>query len=163
MIMGNCAQFLVLQGLPGGDTGIINIYAPNESDLRIQLWGEILLSLPSGCCRIILSDFNFVERRQDKTNACDRLVPMIERMVFEALKAFLQIDEPSRSLDNLKFSWDNYRLDGLRVLARLDRFYVLQSTAIANRKIVSYKIKGDVGWSDHSPIELSVQLELGFT
>ena len=36
-IMGKCAQFLVLWGLPGRDIGIINIYAPNELGLRIQL------------------------------------------------------------------------------------------------------------------------------
>ena len=102
-----------------------------------------------------------MECRQDKTNACGHLVPMTKRMVFEVLKAFLQADEPSRSPDSLKFSWDNYRSDGLRVLAQLDRFYVFQSIATAHQKIVSYRVKGNASWSDHSPVELIVQLKPG--
>ena len=87
------------------------------------------------------------------------MIPMTEQLVFEALKAFLQVGEPARLSDSLKFSWNNYRQDGLRILARLDRFYIFQSLPTTYRQIIAYKIRGDTGWSDHMPVELSLQLQ----
>ena len=34
-VVHNGAQYIVLQGLPGEDIGLINVYAPNESTKRI--------------------------------------------------------------------------------------------------------------------------------
>ena len=128
--------------------------------MRTQLWDELLTSPPLDCCCILLDDFNFVKRRQDKRSACGRLVPMAKRMVFEALKTFLQVEELARLVDSSKFSWDNYRMDGLRILARVDRFYerfyVFRNLATATRRIISYRIKKDAGYSDHLLVELAV-------
>ena len=60
-IMGNRSQFL--KGLLGGDIGFINVYAPNDTKMRTQLWGELLTSLSTTCQWIISGDFNFVEHR----------------------------------------------------------------------------------------------------
>ena len=91
-IMNKWAQYL-LKGLPGGDTGFTNVYAPNETGARTQLWGELLSSLPHSCRWLLLGDFNFVERRQDKTSTCGRFIPSTKRLVFDALKSHL-VDEP---------------------------------------------------------------------
>jgi hypothetical protein len=64
-----------------------------------------------------------VECRQDKTNQCGRMVPLTERALFNAMKTYLQVSDNPRSPSSQKFSWDNLRQDGSRVLARLDRIY----------------------------------------
>lgn len=107
-IMGNRAQYIIFNGLPGGRLGFLNIYAPSNTTERTQLWGELINSLPTDCNWVLAGDFNFVESRSDKTNACSRLIPLTERLVFEALKAFLVVDEPTRSTNSQRFSWDNY-------------------------------------------------------
>lgn len=89
------------------------------------------------------------------------MVPMAERMVFEALKATLQVHEPSRTSTNLRYTWDNYRADEARVLARLDRFYTYSSPNLASTHVLSYRIRGDAGWSDHLPIEMTIQVQAG--
>jgi hypothetical protein len=128
---------------------VINIYAQNDIHALAQLWGEIADAVPVNCRWIVAGDFNFVEYRNDKTNSYGRMVPLSERLVFNDLKQRLQINEPPRSADSLRFSWDNLYQDGSRILAQLDRCYVFQSSGAANRKIISYKIKGDTGGSDH--------------
>lgn len=36
-IMNNRAQFVILKGLPGGNVGFINVYAPNDTHQRTRL------------------------------------------------------------------------------------------------------------------------------
>ena len=124
-------------------------------------YGKLLTSLPHICRWILLGDFNFVDRREDKSSAYGRLIPLVERLVLDALKSHLKVDEPARSLGSLRFSWDNFRLDGSRILAHLDRFYVFSPTAFANRKVTSYQIQGDAAWSNHFLMELTLCLEDG--
>ena len=81
-------------------------------------------------------------------------------MVFAALKAYLQEDDSTKSLNSLKLSWNNY---GLKILVRLDCFHVFKNLATAYRRIILYKIRGDVGWSDDLPVELLIQLKAGRT
>jgi hypothetical protein len=66
-----------------------------------------------------------------------------------------------QSPSSQKFSWDNLRQDGSRFLARLDRVYLFQATGTTSRKLVSYRICGDSAWSDHLPVEATVELEVG--
>jgi hypothetical protein len=47
------------------------------------------------------------------------------------------------------------------VLARLDRIYLFQATGNTTRITVSYKICGDSAWSDHLPVEATIELEAG--
>ena len=62
-ILNNWAQFIVLCGVPGGDIGFINVYAPNDSIEKIQLMEELMTTLPPNCRWIIVGNFNFVESR----------------------------------------------------------------------------------------------------
>jgi hypothetical protein len=48
------------------------------------------------------------------------MVPLAERLLFNDLKSRLYLAEPPRSLDSLRYSWDNLRQDGCRILPRLD-------------------------------------------
>ena len=122
----------------------------------------MLQQLPVGPRWILAGDFNFVESRQDKNNPCSRLVPITERMLFHNLKSFLGVEDNPRSAGSLQYSWDNWRLDGVRVLARLDRVYLFRNTpGAAPRKLISYKILSDNPWSDHQPVMASVMLQEG--
>ena len=82
--------------------------------------GGAYVNPPTNCRWLIASNFNFVESRQNKMNASSRLVPLQERLVFGALKLFLNVDEPPRSIGSQRFSWDNYRTNGQRILAQVD-------------------------------------------
>lgn len=155
-ILENRAHWIILDGLPGGQVGIVNIYAPNDSFSRCNLWDAMIRELPSGCRWILGGDFNMVESRNDKTNPCGRMVPATERALFLNLKQHLNIDDNLRSPGSLQYSWDNFRNDGSRVMARLDRFYIFKNGAgMSNRKLSEYLIRGDNAWSDHFPISAS--------
>jgi len=53
----------------------------------------------------------------------------------------------------LKYSWYNRHKDGIRVLARLNRFYAPISMGTPqDGSIVSFEIKGDYGVFDHCPV-----------
>jgi hypothetical protein len=87
--MENRAHWFILGGLPSGNLGVVNIYAPNEFVLRIRLWETLMATLPTTCRWIVPGDFNMVKTRQDKTNPCGRLVPNGERLIFQAMKTHL--------------------------------------------------------------------------
>jgi hypothetical protein len=40
---GNRAQWILLKGFPGGDLGIINVYAPYSPVAKMHLWKELTL------------------------------------------------------------------------------------------------------------------------
>lgn len=48
-LLANRVQWLILQGLPGGDVGFVNIYAPNDSLSRCLLWEALARDLPQTC------------------------------------------------------------------------------------------------------------------
>jgi len=60
-ILNNRAQWITIQGLPGGEVGIVKIYAPNDSYSRCLLWEALIHELPQGCRWIFGGDFNMVE------------------------------------------------------------------------------------------------------
>jgi len=157
-ILDNRAQWFILSGFPGGEVGIINVYAPNDSQTRCQLWESMIRELPTNCRWILAGDFNMVENRNDKTNPCGRMIPTLERALFLNLKRHLQIEDNPRSQGSLPFSWDNFRDDGHRILARLDRIYLFKNgSGMLNRKLIDYKIRSDNAWSDHSPVTASIE------
>ena len=160
-VLNNQAQFIVIRGLSSGDIGFFNVYASNELTERVQLWEEFMNTLPQKCKWIMAGNFNFVEYRHNKMNVYSRLIPLGELLVFGALKLFLNIEEPNRSRDSQHFFWDNFQSDGCRILARLDKCYIFSNSVTGNWNVVSYKIRGDTGWSDHLPIKNSIQLEAG--
>jgi len=133
-IMENHAQWVILQGVLGGDLGILNVYAPNDSQGRYQLWKSLIRKLPTTWRWIIGGDFNTVESCWDKTNPCRRLVLLAKREFFNNLKRHLNIDKNPRSQDNLTYSWDNFKDNGQWIVARLDLFHIW---------------KCEVGWAQH--------------
>jgi endonuclease/exonuclease/phosphatase family metal-dependent hydrolase len=62
--------------MPGGDIGVVNLYAPNEHGLRVRLWESLISELPANCHWIVAGDFNMVESSQDKTNPYEHLIPI---------------------------------------------------------------------------------------
>ena len=74
-ILCNRAFWIRLKGLPGGDLGILNLYAPNDSRDRITLWQELSTQLPSDCRWLVSGNFNMTESAQDKSTLCSKLMP----------------------------------------------------------------------------------------
>lgn len=119
-VMGNCASWFTLRGIPGGEIGFLNVYAPNDSLHRCVLWESLLRDLPRHCQWVIMGDFNMVEARADKSSLCGRMISGRERLLFNTLKTALQVAEPPREANGLNYTWDNFRFNGTRILARLD-------------------------------------------
>lgn len=158
-VMENKVHWLILDNLPGGPIGITNIYAPNDSHSRCILWEQMMLELPTQCSWIFAGDMNMVKNRHDKTNPCDKLLPIQERAIFTTLKRHFSVEDNPRSHGSLMFSWDNLQGDGSRILAHLDRMYIFKSSpGHASRQILRYGIQGDNPWSYHVPVELSLEL-----
>jgi hypothetical protein len=163
---GSCyngrALWVILKDIPGGELGILNIYGPNDQNDMKLLWQEISLVLSRHCRWILGGDFNMVETQANKSSICGRLIGNQEKLAWEGLKSDLNIADPFQRQRGLKFSWDNGRTNGERVLARLDRFYIFSIPAIGtSRSIISYTILGDSTLSDHHPV--AVQLKFGET
>jgi hypothetical protein len=61
------AQWFRLAGVQGHDIGCLNVYAPNETTARNELWRELFLALPKDCRWVLIGDWNFVERDKDRS------------------------------------------------------------------------------------------------
>jgi hypothetical protein len=117
------AQWVHFRGTLGGEVIVLNIYASTEARDRIELWGELLASLPRDCRWFLCGDWNTVERREDKSTSCGKIMLDAESMAFQQLTAALRVEDVFPLASPIKFSWDNKRRDGVRVLAHLDRIY----------------------------------------
>lgn len=158
-ILRNRAFWIRLSGLPGGDLGILNIYAPNDPRERTTLWQELTTSLPTDCRWLASGDFNMVENIQDKSSLCSKVMPMNERIVWEAFKASIHLKDTFNRNGRLNFSWDNRRRDGCRILGRLDRHYISSPAGhIPHLQVRNYLIRGDCPASDHLPVSIEVTL-----
>lgn len=159
-ILGNTAHWFILGNLRGGAIGFVNIYASNKYAERCMLWETLLSELPRTCRWILVGDFNVVESRSDKSTLCGRIMVGRERTLFLALLSSLGVVDYPRSAGSLLFSWDNARMHGSRVMARLDRIYTFSpGHSILDRKIVEYVIRGDGVISDHHPVQMRIELE----
>jgi exonuclease III len=159
-VYGNLAQWVLLKGTPGGDVAIVNIYAPNASQERILLWRELVNCLPQGYRWILGGDWNVVEQARDKSFREGRIISDVEKLELEILKTHLQVTDYFEYDQLLAYTWDNHRLDGARVLARLDMFYTFSSQiGAANRHVKEYSIQGDAGHSDHLPVTCTMELQ----
>lgn len=102
-----------------------------------------------------------VESRSDKTNACSCLIPLQKWSFFFSLKRHLNIFESPRT-GGVKFSWDNLRDDGTRVLARLDKIYTpIRSDSNPPCQVVDCVIRGDNRWSNHKPVFAQIRFSAG--
>ncbi|KAG0504403.1 hypothetical protein KC19_N036200 [Ceratodon purpureus] len=68
------ALWVTLANLPGGDFGILNIYASNDARERTQFWSRLLDGTPKLDRWLLGGDFNMVESPADKSSACGRLI-----------------------------------------------------------------------------------------
>jgi exonuclease III len=112
--------------------------------------GIVVGKIPRDYNWIVCGDFNMVEDKEDKFSMCGRLIQNKERLLWDALKLALEIHEPTRSNRNLKFSWDNRRSGGDRIMARLDHIYIpnyLASNQVNNSS--HYHVRGDGVKSNH--------------
>jgi len=85
-----------------------------------------------------------VEHKEDKLLACGKIISNKEWLSWKALKLALDVSEPIRSMENVKYSWDNLQSDNERIMARLDKVYVFnyfQGEQSSN--ISSYAMKGN--------------------
>ena len=144
-------QWIRLNGMPGQDLTILNIYAPHSSHERCILWEELLTSLPRDCRWVFVGDWNFVERATDKSNLKESIVSEMEKRVFEELKDTFQLEDPFPATNHIWYSWDSKRQDGSRVMARLDRTYAFITTGAITMG-ANYRILGDYLHSDHLPV-----------
>ena len=159
-ILNNRAFWFRLKWLPGGDLGILNLYAPNDTRERTLLWQELSDRLPSDCRWIVSGDFNMLESAQDKSTLCSKLMPHREKLVWEAFKASFQLRDTFSHTGKLRFSWDNRRRDGSRILGRLDRHYVSPAPGSSSPLVTrNYLIHGDCPNSDHLPVSIEVVIQ----
>jgi exonuclease III len=156
----NQAQWVMFKGVPGGDVAVANIYAPNSSQERIMLWRGLINCLPQGCRWILGGDWNAVEHVKDKSSRGGRIISEVEKFEFELLKAHLQVSDFFKNNQLIAYMWDNHRMDGHRVLARLDRFYLFSNlNGVADKHVTGYSIQGDAGHSDHLPVTCTVEFK----
>jgi hypothetical protein len=66
----------------------------------------MLLDLPKDYDWIFCGNLNIVEKMEDKTSTCGRILSNKENFAWKKLKDVLK--EPMHSQHGLKFSWDNF-------------------------------------------------------
>lgn len=146
------AQWVRITGFPGVDISVLNVYASTCTWERTEFWAELLLSLNKDCKWLLCGDWSFVERREDKSSMCGKLVSATERLAFENLTRGLNGEDCFPTTGRTKFMWDNRRRDGVRILTRLDRIYSFQQVGAQSCLIAEYFIKADSNHLDHLPV-----------
>ena len=112
--------WIVLKGIPGGDLGILNIYAPNDQHERKELWLSLQEILPKDIRWLVGGDFTMVKRERNKSSYYSKLISPSERLAWETVKLNMGVCDTFDARNGLHFSWNNGRQDGQRILARLD-------------------------------------------
>ncbi len=140
--------------------GIFNIYiAPSEAMKRCVHWEHLKLVLPKHYKWIIGGDFNMVEKVEDKTSKCGKMISNCEKMAWEGLKTLLQVEEPKRSTRSLRSSWDNGRKQMECIMAKLDKMYLnVDSSLTPTLKSIRYIIRGNNERSNHHPTSCEVEI-----
>lgn len=138
-------QWIRFKGLEGGHIGILDIYASNLASERGATWNEMSQSLLVDCRWIITGDFNLMENPLDRsTSLCNRFMGLKEDLAWTNIKNKYNIKDNFSKDEGPLYSWDNIREDGIRVLAKLDRFYsFLSSIQNPSSHIMHYQILGD--------------------
>jgi hypothetical protein len=73
----------------------------------------------------------------------------VEGLAFQQLKVALKVEDAFPNSSPIKFSWDNKRRNGVRILARLDWISSFQVCMAAAPPIAEYYIRGDSIHFDH--------------
>lgn len=112
-----------LMGVQGPNTGVANVYDSSNVHEHIELWEAMFEALPRNRKWVMEGDWeigtwwNHIKHRSKglkKFQVKDRKYHGCKSKTLLYLRIF--------SYTN--FSWDNFHVDGTRILGRLDRFYV---------------------------------------
>jgi hypothetical protein len=152
------ALWVRLSNVLGDDVAVLNVYVANSIRERCQLWLEFIDTLPLDCKWVLAGDWNFESNHRDKTSECGRLILGEEARIFAQLLDILQVSDPFPNSSRIKFSWDNWRRTGLRVLAILDRVYSHNLPGNI-QPVEEYFIIGKSNHSDHLPIWCKLALQ----
>ena len=118
------------------------------------------MRLPTDCRWLASGDFNMIENIHDKSALCSKVMPQGEKIVWEAFKLSLYLTDTFNHNGRLRFSWDNRRRDGCRILGRLDRHYISSPPGLPpSLHARNYIIKGDCPASDHLPVTIEIVLQ----
>lgn len=155
IIMENRAVWIKFSDTLGGDIGLVNLYAPNCSTERVQLWHKLVSNLPINCQWHIAGDFNMM----DKSSQCGRLLSGGEKFAWESFRSNFQVTDPFKFQGKLRFTWDNQHKDGCRIPGRLDRYYLSESqNPDFSAAVKECAILGANTISDHHPVRLELAL-----
>ncbi len=100
-----------------------------------------------------------VEKVEDKTSKCGKIIFNCERMVWEGLKTLLQVEELNRSTISLHSSWDNGRKQSKCIVAKLDKMYLnVDSPLRPTLKYIRYIIRGNNERTNHHPTSCEVEI-----
>eukprot|EP00249_Psilotum_nudum_P003894 c17395_g1_i1 orf=13-462(+) len=102
---------------------IINVYAPNNSREREELWRQIDEMIDSGKY-VIMGDFNMIEQEQDKKGGVNAAIQGAEKVSWENVKWKIGLADMTDTEEKM-MTWNNCRMEG-RIEARLDRIYMLE-------------------------------------
>jgi hypothetical protein len=64
------------------------------------------------------------KHKKDKSSTSGKIISNKEILSWEVFKLTLDMSEPARSMENLKYLWDNLRSGNERIMAKLDMVYV---------------------------------------
>lgn len=157
VIVEGCAQYLVLD-INGLKTGIINVYAPNDTGARARFWSAIAdFQLPE-CHWIMAGDFNMTELSEDRSadyNA--RNMGHREESAWARLSMLLGIQDVFHSDEYRRLGSKNHTWRRERphpTWSRIDRFYTsLEIRLKAGRHGIWPHLSH---LSDHAPIFLQI-------
>jgi len=100
-----------------------------------------------------------VEKVEDKTSKCGKMIFNCEKMAWEGLKTLLQVEEPKRSTRSLCSSWDSGRKQMECIMAKLDKMYLnVDSSLRPTLKSIRYIITGNNERSNHHPTSCEVEI-----
>lgn len=125
-VAGN-VQWVWFKDVPSQDIAILNVYAPHSSADRCTLLMELISILRRVCRWVLAGDWNFDERRIDKSNTRALSLTEEERRIFCELKDLLQVVDNFPTSNSVQYSCNSKRRESNRVLAFLDRIYMPQT------------------------------------
>ncbi len=135
------------------------MYAPNNLTHGRNVWEVIKENVSRDYFWLLSYDLDMVERKENKSSFCGKLISDKKRLSWEALKSSLDLHKPPRIKNNLKFSWDNQKLGKEIITTRLYRVYIVKSL-FENQvnRVAHYTIKEGGVRFDHHPISYVMEL-----
>jgi hypothetical protein len=158
-MVGNKVLWIQFEGILGGRLGVATIYAPNDSHDWCKVWEEMLAKLPTICYFILIGNFNMVKWPSNKFQSCGKLVPKVEKTLWDQMKSSFRVGDFLSSNGSFMLSWDNQRSGWARTLAQLNRVYLTSLDDFhPSIKVLDYSIHGDSILFDHLPLGLDFKI-----